>query len=134
MRARQGTPSNCYQVRRPLGAYGDQSRPGFKWGPHHQLFNVRVCTGRVRPEGLGEKHTHLRRRRGRRGAEEPQRRNGGAAKTTAYSAVAPTLGQEGGWMQFPDPPVLPGKDVPMGAPNLASMEAGPRCDIWRLSV
>ena len=55
----------------------------------------------------------------------------GVATTTAYSAVIPTLGQEGGWRQFPGPPVLPMKDASMGAPNLASMEAGPRCDIRR---
>ena len=53
------------------------------------------------------------------------------AETTAYSAVVPTPGQEGGWLQFPGPPVLPMEGMSIGAPNLASMGAGPRCDFRR---
>ena len=55
----------------------------------------------------------------------------GVSETTAYSAVVPTPGQEGGWLQFPGPPVLPLKGMSIGAPNQASMGTGPRCDIRR---
>ena len=71
-----------------------------------------------RPTGVGGA------RPGSEVAEVHQR----VSATTAYSAVVPTPGQEGGWLLFPGPPVLPMKGLSHRGTQSGWHGARPRYD------